>query len=87
VSQALAKALMAFVSAMLVRLIQKSNQGFTGWDSLNEINLINRMKDKVDAVSDRYVDMIMINPEIEKKDLVDIANFAMMLWNRHDRKH
>jgi len=69
----LEKAVDAFAEKMKKRLFQKMDEGFTGWDNLKrEYDVAVKMTLKAQDVAQESSD----NPH---KDLVDIANFAMML--------
>ena len=61
-----------FSEKMWQRLEEKEKQGVTGWDNAEALP---------DAeVVDRILDKVIRK---ENKDLVDIANYAMMLWWRN----
>jgi len=57
-----------FSGAMLEKLHDKRNEGRGGWHDQYECT----MKDLKQ----------MLKEHIKKGDMVDIANFAMMIWNR-----
>lgn len=59
-----------FAEEMKARLRQKHKEGFRGWgDSYMALNLDKRLIQKATKLVR------------EKKDIIDIANLAMMLWN------
>lgn len=57
-----------FAAAMKAKLAKKREQGYSGWDEPDECT--------VDSLARMLVE------HLPKGDTVDIANFAMMLWNR-----
>jgi len=60
-----------FTDAMLKKLEQKREEGKHGWHD-QELCSIDQLYD-------------MMDEHVEKRDVVDIANFCMMIWNReHD---
>jgi hypothetical protein len=75
--QKLTQALERFCSAMKDRMKQKQRAGFTGWDGpgFSVCNVPRRMHDK-------SLNVLLQGDECEPKDLVDIANMAMMLHHR-----
>jgi hypothetical protein len=66
-----------FSSAMLKRLREKQRQGFTGWDKseFKALKLHRRLHEKA-------TDVIEKGENSDPRDLIDIANFAMMLYKR-----
>ncbi len=61
---------------MAARMLMKQKEGFTGWnDPTVEDDVAHRMLAKAALVT---VDMA------EAKDLIDIANYAMILWTRQN---
>lgn len=70
-----------FSKMMKRRLCDKAESGFTGWnnkDDISNILLINSIRDRVEKVRFSYLKR---EPFLQK-DLVDIANFSMMLSHR-----
>ena len=61
----LQKVVTAFAKAMLVKLHNKVEEGYKGWDS-------ETYKEDI---------KVCLKQHVEKGDPVDIANFCMMLWN------
>jgi hypothetical protein len=63
-----------FFEKMGQRLSEKQKEGFTGWDEIDvsKSDLPDRILHKIERV---------IQANGPKSDLVDIANFAMFLWN------
>ncbi len=78
------KALSAFFRAQWERLVEKKAQGFTGWDDpddLPDTSLIARIYQKAERLR-RWSDA----GEVARKDLLDIANFALFLWHRERQR-
>lgn len=72
-----------FANAMKKRLLAKEKQGFSGWDSgdITAYAIPTRLFGKAAQL---YA-LINYSPQQEKikdKLLVDIANFAMMIWRK-----
>ena len=61
-------ALACFVHAQQVKLYRKRRQGYGGWDDETKCSVADLRR--------------LLTEHIEKGDMVDIANFAMMIWNR-----
>jgi hypothetical protein len=63
-----------FAAAMKLRLIQKQKEGFRGWNTdINSIPLrLSQMAERV----------YLLGKGSEKKTLIDVANFAMMIWRK-----
>ncbi len=53
-----------FSKAMKLKMLKKANQGWKGWDD----------KDFLPIAKER------LKEHLEKGDMVDVANFAMMVW-------
>ena len=72
-----------FAEAMKVRLIQKQKQGFGGWDDsgIYAHSIPTRLFAKA-AQMYAILNYPSLKKELKKKTLVDIANFAMMLWRK-----
>jgi len=64
-----------FAEAMKARMIQKHKQGFHGWDcgSFHTHDIPGRLLTKAAQI-------VTLGHKTPAKSLVDIANFAMMLW-------
>jgi surfactin synthase thioesterase subunit len=77
----LCKAVDEFAEAMKKRLLQKEKQGFFGWNagSITSYNIPTRLFRKA-AELYALLNYAPKSEKIEDKLLVDIANFAMMLW-------
>lgn len=74
----LCKAVDEFADAMKARLIRKHKQGFGGWNALGE-----GVTEHLIARIDKKAARIYLNPvKFAQKHLVDLANYAMMLWWR-----
>lgn len=66
-----------FSIEMAARMVQKMREGFTGWDDPTaDDDIEDRLLAKAALVK---VDMA------EAKDLIDIANYAMILWTRQNQ--
>lgn len=64
-----------FAGEMKKRLTQKAKEGYEGWDGKHpEEDLLTQIED--DCIN------IGVDVDDDKKTCVDIANRAMMLWNR-----
>lgn len=66
-------AIESFSVKMIYRMRTKMLQGYTGWATegdVSSVSLLSRMLSKAS----------LLNPS--DKDLIDIANFAMMLYHR-----
>ena len=61
-----------FANAMRRKLAKKRKDGYGGWHSPGE------------CAENELVDMMA--DHVKKGDMVDIANFAMMIWNRRNPK-
>ena len=59
----------AFAKAMKKKLAEKRKQGRGGWDDPKQCT--------VESLC------MMLSDHIKKADMVDIANFAMMIWYRN----
>jgi hypothetical protein len=68
--QKLSEAKEEFYHECVARLEQKAQQGWLGWDKMSEMELRIRLYKNLEAV---------------KPDYVDVANLAMMLWNKYGR--
>jgi hypothetical protein len=69
--EVLCQAVDEFAEKMKARLLRKYRQGFRGWDTGQyDDSIAHRMSEKA------------MRKNCSKKSLVDIANFAMMLWKR-----
>ncbi len=67
------KAVENFSVKMIYRMRTKMLEGFTGWATegdVSSVSILSRMLSKA----------LLLNPS--DKDLIDIANFAMMLYHR-----
>ncbi len=64
-----------FAEAMKERLRQKEKEGFTGWDDPKKIG-DNTLAAKITKIS------LIFKGVMSKKNLIDIANYAMFLWYR-----
>lgn len=62
--------LIAFSHAMAAKLRAKSRQGRGGWHRPDECSIDDLRR--------------MLVEHVEKGDPIDIANFAMMIWNRRE---
>lgn len=71
------ESLLAFNHAMEKRLTEKQSDGFSGWDAddFDSFNIPMRLVRKANKVAGG-------KENCAKKDLVDIANFAMFLWTK-----
>lgn len=83
---ALERAVNDFAEAMKARLRAKAKEGFTGWDcdALGQHDVPNRLLGKaakVYALTSTCTDHYAVR-SIGMNTLVDIANFAMILWYR-----
>jgi len=56
------------------RLYSKYNDGFRGWNT-------KRMEQKMFETMGRKMNLVLMQPDLAQKHLVDIANLAMFLWN------
>ena len=61
--------LTAFTAEMRKKLIRKFTEGRTGWDD-------------PEWTEDQIMQALREHVEKENGDMVDVANFAMFLWNR-----
>lgn len=61
---------MRFAEAMLLKLSDKRDEGRCGWNFSSECSMMELRR--------------MLAEHIEKGDMVDIANFSMMIWNRQN---
>lgn len=71
-----------FAEEMKKRLLQKQKEGFTGWDDKNVCleGIAARLFYKS---SETYTILNFSQKKnLRKKILVDIANFAMMIWRK-----
>ncbi len=57
-----------FSSAMLEKLHDKRREGRSGWNDPGRCSVRQLKK--------------MLSEHLKKGDMVDVANFAMMIWNR-----
>lgn len=75
----LCKAVDGFAAEMKKRLMAKSDEGFKGWDAkgINTHSIPTRLFYKASEV---YAMLAVKDLYVQTKVLVDIANFAMMLW-------
>lgn len=64
----LRQAVVGFGNAMMRKLVEKSERGWCGWDD-------KRNRNKLQKKLIRHVEK-----GLDKDNLVDIANFCMMLW-------
>jgi len=72
----LCQAVDEFAEAMKARLLQKQKQGFHGWyTDVYDQSIRSRLFEKAGQIMIR-------GKNIGAKHLVDVANFAMMLWRR-----
>jgi len=65
--EALGMLMNQFTNQMFAKVVNKMENGYTGWDQLSP-EIIATMKSKLSA-------------NIEKEDWADVANLAMFLWN------
>ena len=72
-----------FAAAMKKRLWAKEKQGFSGWDrgDITAYAIPTRLFGKA-AELYALINYSEKRPEIKDKLLIDIANFAMMLWKK-----
>ena len=72
-----------FAAAMKKRLWAKEKQGFSGWDrgDITAYAIPTRLFGKA-AELYALINYSEKRPEIKDKSLIDIANFAMMLWKK-----
>jgi len=63
-----------FANAMNEKFIQKKNEGYTGWDDLDE------------RMEDHLLRRLYANIE-EQEDWVDVANIAAILWWRKQKSN
>jgi len=70
-----------FSQAMKDRMVQKHKQGFRGWDcgAFHNFDVPVRLLTNAAHV-------VVRGHEVQHKVLVDIANFAMMLWLRLNQR-
>lgn len=59
-----------FTRRMLEKLADKRAEGYCGWNEPGECS-VDRLKE-------------MLSEHLPKGDMVDVANFAMMIWNRQN---
>ena len=62
-----------FTKKMNQRLVRKERAGFTGWDDQKEYS--------DEELRQRIITKLMSIPQ-DKTDIVDIANYAMFLYER-----
>jgi hypothetical protein len=60
-----------FSEWMSKRMMKKKSEGFTGWQTPNDFNVKERLLEKAQLIVDGSED---------DKDIVDVSNFAMMLF-------
>lgn len=72
-----------FAEAMKERLLQKQKQGFYGWDEgdIYAYSIPTRLFGKAAEVY-AMLNYSRVTKELRKKMLIDIANFAMMIWRK-----
>lgn len=70
----------AFAEAM--ELILKKNDYKGGWQDCSKSYLQNRLIEEVGEYFGLLARAIGRDKELEQKELIDIANFCMMLWDR-----
>jgi len=75
--QKLTVAFEKFTEEMRKRLREKQREGFQGWDDIDfeAWDIPRRLHDKA-------LDVLLAGEKCDKKDLVDIANFAMFLHGK-----
>jgi hypothetical protein len=61
---------------MKLKLIDKMREGYYGWDNLEEFPT-SILEDKLKAHIEKGFDL---------KNMIDIANFAAMIWYRRERE-
>jgi len=66
------QAINTFSDWMGRRMLQKTRLGFTGWQHAQNFNVKERLLWKAAKIA--------TSEKIEDKDLIDIANFSMMLF-------
>ena len=71
---ALNAAVDAFAAVMKAKLAAKARAGWTGWHSFDRM-IVSRLISKANLV------------EYDRKQAVDIANLAMMLWYQAERSN
>lgn len=76
--QRLAATLDAFAEAMKERLFQKVDEGYTGWDELEDgwIPEERLLAEAEYVLTNRYA----LDGDYRRRKLVDAANFAMFAW-------
>jgi hypothetical protein len=74
-----------FSVAMKRRLVQKQKQGYRGWDNkdINSYSIPTRLFYKSSEIY--AITTVLTEKNLRKKMLVDIANFAMMLWKKCEK--
>lgn len=72
-----------FASNMKARLIQKVQEGFTGWDDVNKVS----DQSLCDDISSIAIDWPACSIEGKIKRAQDVANRAMFLWWRTHHGH
>jgi hypothetical protein len=73
------KAVDAFALKMKQRLFEKIDEGFSGWDDQNDVNLGDiayRMTSKAAVINSAYFGKDAV---LDRNRFLDIANFSMML--------
>jgi len=65
------RAVNIFSEWMAKRMLHKASAGFTGWQHPNEYSIKERLLEKAKLIDGDFG---------EDKDLIDVANFAMMLF-------
>jgi hypothetical protein len=77
----LCNAVDVFAVAMKHRLVEKEKQGFSGWDDkdIHSNSLPTRLMLGASRV---YALMEYSKTNLRKKMLIDIANYAMMIWRK-----
>lgn len=85
--EALERAVDEFADAMKERLLEKREQGYTGWDDPEvAAELHGRIWNATGGILERRRREIRENELIHDRKEIDLANLAMFLWHHRERK-